>query len=169
MSSLEVPDVAPELAVDDVTVQAAQQSPLGSFYQHVASEQVTQFVPPGSSVTVWQVTGLEPNSGVVFLSLINDKAFHGPDYVRTHMQRIGHVIYDESLVAGVAGISVQQITDAQHRLVNQLEVTVESSSGNSAGTIISPYPNPADRAGSVAAFSKLVAAEVALLDKNEAS
>lgn len=169
MSDLAIPELDPELALQAETVAAAQRTPLGSFYEHVDSQQVTQFVPPNSSRVVWMVRGLEPNSGVVFVSFVNDKAFRDGNYVKPHMQRLGHIIYDESLVANVAGISVQQITDSQNQLKNQLEVTVTSSSGNSAGQIIVPYPSAGDRPGSVAAFTKLVEAEVALLDENEAS
>lgn len=169
MSDFALEDDAPELVQADDTVAAAQRAPAGTFYKHIDSQQVTEFVPPNSSRQVWMIRGVEPNSGVVFLSMVNDKAFRGGKYVPVHMQRLGHVIYDESLVPNVAGISVQQITDNQNQLVNQLEVTVESTSGNSVGQIIVPYPDPADRAGSVAKFTALVQAEVKLLDANEAS
>jgi hypothetical protein len=169
MSEFFTEDDEPALVQDDETVAAAQRAPAGSFYQHIDSQQVTEFVPPNSSRQVWMIRGLEPNSGVVFLSMVNDKAFRNGNYVPKHMQRLGHVIYDESLVPNVRGISVQQVTDSQNQLKNQLEVTVESTSGNSVGQIIVAYPNPADRAGSVAAFTALVQAEVKLLDENEAS
>lgn len=163
------PDDAPELVTQDDTVAAAQRAPAGTFYKHIDSQQVTEFVPPNSSRQVWMIRGLEPNSGVVFLSMVNDKAFRSGTYVPAHMQRLGHVIYTESLVPNVAGISVQQVTDSQSQLKNQLEVTVESTSGNSVGQIIVPYPNPGDLPGSVATFTALVQAEVKLLDENEAS
>lgn len=152
-----------------IELAARAASPAGKFYEHIDSQQVTQFVPPASSRQVWQVRGREPNSGIVFLSLVNDKAFRQGNYVPTHMNRLGHVLYDESLVPNVVGISVRQIVDAQTQLVNELDVDVESTSGQSVGRITVPYPNPADRPGSVAAFTKLVQAEVALLDRNEAS
>lgn len=156
---------------EPTAIELAQRAstPAGSFYEHLDSSQVTEFVPPNSSKTVWQVRGVEPNSGIVFLSLVNDKAFREGKYVPKHMQRLGHVLYDESLVPNVVGISVRQDVDAQTQLVNVLDVTVESTSGNSTGRITVPYPNPAQRAASVAAFTKLVEAEVALLDENEAS
>lgn len=169
MSELATPELDPQLAQQADTLAAAQRSPAGTFYQHIDSQQVTEFVPPNSSRVVWQVRGLEPNSGVVFLSLVNDKAFRDGNYVEPHMKRLGHTIYLLSLVPNVDGIAVQQVTDSQNQLKNQLEVTVASSSGNSVGQIITPYPNPADQPGSVAAFTKLVEAEVALLDANEAS
>jgi hypothetical protein len=169
VSDFVTPDDAPELVQQDATPAAAARTPAGTFYKHIDSQQVTEFVPPNSSRQVWMVRGLEPNSGVVFLSMVNDKAFRGGTYVPAHMQRLGHVIYDESLVPNVAGIAVQQVTDSQNQLVNQLEVTVESTSGNSVGQIVVPYPDPADRAGSVAKFTALVQAEVKLLDANEAS
>lgn len=160
---------APELEQADTALLAAKSTPAGTFYEHIDSQQVTQFVPPNSSKVVWQIRGLEPNSGIVFLSMVNDKAFRSGTYVPTHMQRLGHVLYDESQVANVAGISVTQTEDSQNQIKNQLDVTVESSSGDSKGRITVPYPNPADRAGSVAAFAALVASEVKLLDANEAS
>ena len=169
MSDYSLADDAPELEQQDDTVAAAAQAPAGSFYQHIDSQQITEFVPPNSSRQVWMIRGLEPNSGVVFLSMVNDKAFRSGTYVPKHMQRLGHVIYAESLVPNVAGISVQQVTDNQNQLKNQLEVTVESTSGNSVGQIIVPYPDPADLSGSVKAFTALVNAEVKLLDENEAS
>jgi hypothetical protein len=169
VSDFVTPGDAPTLAAQDETAAAAQAAPAGSFYQHIDSQQITEYVPPNSSRQVWMIRGLEPNSGVVFLSMVNDKAFRGGTYVPTHMRRLGHVIYEESLVPNVAGISVQQVTDAQSQILNQLEVTVESTSGNSVGQIIVPYPDPADLAGSVKAFTALVNAEVKLLDANEAS
>lgn len=169
MSDFALEDDAPELVAQDDTPAAAQRSPAGTFYRHLDSQQVTEFVPPNSSRQVWMVRGLEPNSGVVFLGMVNDKAFRDGNYVRPHMNRLGHIIYTESLVPNVVGISVQQVTDNQNQLVNQLEVTVESTSGNSVGQIIVPYPNAADLPGSVAQFAALVQAEVTLLDENEAS
>lgn len=163
-----VPEVVTEADATD-SLAAASRSPAGSFYKHIDSEQVTVFVPPNSSKQSWQVRGLEPNSGIVFLSLINDQAFHQSGYVKTHMNRLGHCLYDESLVAHVVGISVHQRQDAQNQLVNELRVDVESASGNSVGTITVKYPNPADRAGSVAHFTALVNAESKLLTANEAS
>jgi len=160
---------APELAQDDGVAAAARAAPQGTFYQHIDSQQVTQFVPPNSSKVVWQIRGLEPNSGIVFLSMVNDKAFRQGNYVGPHMQRLGHVLYDESKVANVVGISVTQTEDSQNQIKNELDVTVESTSGDSTGRIKVPYPNPAERAASVAAFAALVAAEVRLLDANEAS
>lgn len=158
-----------ETGIAEAATAAAASTPAGTFYQHIDSEQVTQYVPPNSSKQVWQIRGLEPNSGIVFLSMVNDKAFRSGTYVPNHMNRIGHVLYDESRVANVAGISVRQITDTQQQLKNELDVTVTSTSGDSTGRITVPYPDPADRAGSVAAFTALVAAEVRLLDANEVS
>jgi hypothetical protein len=163
----EVAALADELSVDEQT--AAQSSPSGTFYQHIDSEQITVFVPPNSSKQSWQVRALEPNSGIVFLMVINDKAFHEAGYVKTHGNRLGHCLYDESLVPHVVGIAVRQVQDSQNQLKNELNVTVESTSGNSTGTITVPYPNPAERAKSVAAFTALVNAEVKLLNANEAS
>ena len=162
-------DLVPETPPVDDTTAAARRSPAGTFYEHIDSQQVTEFVPPDSSKVVWQVRGLEPNSGIVFLAMVNDKAFREGHYVPAHMQRLGHVLYDESLVANVVGISVRQDQDLQNQIKNELDVSVESTSGNSVGRITVPYPNPADRAGSVAAFTALVNAEVAVLDANEAS
>jgi hypothetical protein len=162
-------DVAPELAPRDTALLTAAQTPAGNFYQHIDSQQITEFVPPNSSKLVWQVRGLEPNSGIVFLSFVNDKAFRSGTYVPKHMNQLGRVLYHESLVPGVVGISVSQRQDTQNQIVNQLDVTVESTSGNSTGRIITPYPDPSDDAGSVATFTALVNAEIVLLDKNEAS
>lgn len=156
-----------ELGPTELAARAA--TPAGSFYEFIDAQQVTQFVPPNSSRLVWQIRSREPNTGIVFLQLVNDHAFRSANYVRTHGNRIGHILYDEAQVPGVAGISVRQVTDDQQQLVNELDVTVQSSSGNSAGRITVPYPNPADRAGSIARFTKLVEAEVQLLDANEAS
>lgn len=156
-----------ELGPNELAARAS--TPAGSFYEFIDAQQVTQFVPPNSSRLIWQVRSREPNSGIVFLQLVNDHAFRTSNYVKTHGNRLGHILYDESLVAGVAGIAVRQVTDAQSQLENELDVTVQSSSGNSAGRITVPYPNPGDRAGSIARFTKLVEAEVALLDANEAS
>jgi hypothetical protein len=153
-------------AVADTTAAAAM-TPAGNFYRHLDSQQVTEFVPPNSSKVVWQIRGVEPNSGIVFLGLVNDKAFKSGTYVPKHMNQLGRVLYNESLVANVVGISVRQIVDAQTQLKNELDVSVESSSGNSVGNITSPYPDPSDQAGSVAAFTALVTAEVKLLDANE--
>lgn len=164
---MSTPEPAP-VPVDPVAA-AARSTPAGKFYQHIDSQQITEFVPPDSSKVVWQVRGLEPNSGIVFLSLVNDAAFRSGTYVPKRMNQLGRVLYDESLVANVAGISVRQITDSQLQLKNVLDVTVTSTSGNSTGRITVPYPDPADRAGSVAAFTALVAAEVRLLDANEVS
>jgi hypothetical protein len=169
VSELVEPELDPELGDQSDTLAAARSAPAGSFYEHIDSQQVTEFVPPNSSRVVWMVRGLEPNSGVVFLSLVNDKAFRAGNYVKPHMQRLGHIIYTESLVPNVTGISVQQVNDNQNQIKNQLEVSVESTSGNSVGQIVVPYPNAADLPGSVAAFTALVQAEVKLLDENEAS
>lgn len=149
------------------TLAAAAMTPAGNFYQHLDSSQVTEFVPPNSSKVVWQIRGVEPNSGIVFLGLVNDKAFRSGTYVPKHMNQIGRVLYHESLVPNVAGISVRQIVDAQTQLKNELDVSVSSTSGNSVGSITVPYPDPSDDAGSVAAFTALVNAEVKLLDANE--
>lgn len=164
---LQVAATDTELSANELAARAA--TPQGTFYRHIDSQQVTEFVPPNSSRTVWQVRGLEPNSGVVFLGLVNDKAFHNGGYVRAHMNRLGHIIYTESLVPNVAGISVRQVVNHQTQLENELDVDVESTSGNSTGRITVPYPNAGDLPGSVALFTKLVEAEVKLLDSNEAS
>jgi hypothetical protein len=169
VSEFATPELGEELDPDAATDTAAASTPAGSFYQHIDSQQVTEFVPPNSSRQVWQVRGLEPNSGIVFLSLVNDKAFKSGTYVPMHMRRLGHVLYLESQVANVAGISVRQVDNSQRQLVNELEVTVASTSGNSFGLIIVPYPNPAQPDASVTAFAALVGAEVRLLDANEAS
>jgi hypothetical protein len=158
-----------ETALSAVEQAASAASPAGRFYQHLDSQQITIYVPPNSSRQAWQVRGVEPNSGIVFLSIINNNAFHEAGYVKTHMNRLGACLYDESLVADVVGIGVRQVQDAQNQLKNELDVTVQSTSGDSTGRITVPYPNPADKAGSVAAFTKLVQAEVKLLDANEAS
>ncbi len=150
------------------TLAAAKSTPAGRFYQHLDSLQVTEFVPPNSSKVVWQIRGLEPNSGIVFLGLVNEQAFKSGTYVPKHMNQLGRVLYDESLVANVAGISVRQIVDSQTQLKNELDVTVSSTSGNSQGSITAPYPDPSDATGSVAAFTALVQAQVRLLDANEA-
>lgn len=147
----------------------AAMTPAGRFYRHLDSQQVTEFVPPNSSKVVWQIRGVEPNSGIVFLSLVNDEAFRSGTYVPKHMNQLGRVLYHESLVPNVAGISVHQTVDAQTQLKNELDVTVQSSSGNSQGRISAPYPDPSNDAGSVAVFTALVNAEVKLLDTNEAS
>lgn len=167
---MSTPEPAAAPAVVDAAAAAtaaAKATPAGKFYEHVDSQQVTEFVPPNSSRVVWQVRGREPNSGIVFLSMVNDKAFRGGNYVGPHMNRLGHVLYLESLVPNVVGISVRQVTDEQLQLKNELDVSVESTSGNSVGRITAPYPKPDDAAGSVATFSKLVEAEVELLDTNE--
>lgn len=163
------PEVVDLSDADVTTAQAAARTPQGRFYEHLDSQQITVFVPPNSSRQAWQIRGVEPNSGIVFLSQVNDKAFRSGNYVAPHMNRLGHVLYDESQVPGVVGISVRQVTDGQLQQVNELDVTVESTSGNSTGRITVPYPNPAERLASVAAFTKLVEAEVKLLDENEGS
>lgn len=167
---MSTPEAAPGTTASSAgadTLAAAASTPAGNFYQHLDSQQVTEFVPPNSSKVVWQIRGVEPNSGIVFLGLVNDQAFRNGDYVAPHMNQIGRVLYHESLVPNVVGISVRQIVDSQTQLKNELDVSVQSTSGNSVGTITAPYPNPADDAGSVAAFTALVQAEVRLLDKNE--
>ena len=162
-------NVTPEFAQTESAGIAAASSPAGRFYQHIDSQQITQFVPPNSSRVVWQVRGLEPNSGIVFLSMVNDAAFKSGTYVPKHMNQLGRVLYDESLVPGVVGISVTQNQDTQNQIVNELVVTVQSTSGNSTGRITVHYPDPSDAAGSVAAFTVHVNEEIKLLDANEAN
>lgn len=169
MSTPEPDTVTPELATAIDSTAAAAATRAGTFYQHIDSQQVTEFVPPNSSKVVWQIRGLEPNSGIVFLSLVNDKAFRSGTYVAPHMNRLGHILYTESLLPNVVGISVRQVVDSQTQLKNELEVSVQSTSGNSVGSITVPYPNAIDLPGSVAVCSALVQAEVKLLDTNEGS
>lgn len=167
MSNYELPDTDSAAGPDDPTQDAARMTPHGRFYEHIDSSQITVYVPPNSSRQAWQVRGIEPNSGIVFLSIVNDKAFRSGNYVAPHMNRLGHILYVESQVPNVTGISVRQVVNAQTQQVNELEVHVESTSGNSVGRITVPYPNAADLPGSVALFTKLVEAEVKLLDENE--
>jgi len=169
MSTPEFPDTDTSTGTDEPTIAAARRTPAGRFYEHLDSQQITEYVPPNSSRQAWQVRGIEPNSGIVFLSIVNDKAFRNGNYVAPHMNRLGHILYVESQVPNVVGISVRQVVNAQTQLVNELDVSVESTSGNSVGRITVPYPNAGDLPGSVAAFTKLVEAEVAVLDANEGS
>lgn len=152
---------------DNATQLAARATPQGRFYDHLDSQQITVFVPPNSSRTAWQIRGVEPNSGIVFLGIVNEKAFKAGNYVAPHMNRLGHILYVESQVPNVVGISVRQVTNDQLQQVNELDVSVQSTSGNSTGRITVPYPDASDLPGSVARFTKLVEAEVAVLDSNE--
>lgn len=169
MSSIEDTDLVDTGSTDAATRAAARMTPRGRFYEHLDSSQITEYVPPNSSRQAWQVRGIEPNTGIVFLSIVNDKAFRAGGYVAPHMNRLGHILYVESQVPNVVGISVHQHVNAQTQLVNELDVTVESTSGNSTGRITVPYPNAGDLPASVALFTKLVEGEVALLDANEGS
>jgi hypothetical protein len=167
MSSIEDTDLADVGTADTETLAAARMTPKGRFYEHIDSQQITEYVPPNSSRSAWQVRGVEPNTGIVFLGIVNDKAFRNGNYVAPHMNRIGHILYVESQVPNVVGISVRQVTNNQLQQVNELDVSVQSTSGNSTGRITVPYPNPADLPGSVAHFTALVKGEVAVLDANE--
>lgn len=167
MSSVEDTDLTTDGTADDATRAAARMTPKGRFYEHIDSQQITEYVPPNSSRSAWQIRGVEPNSGIVFLGLVNDKAFRQGGYVAPHMNRLGHILYVESQVPNVVGISVRQVTNGQLQQVNELDVSVESTSGNSVGRITVPYPNAGDLPGSVAIFTAHVKDEVAVLDANE--
>lgn len=140
---------------------------MAEYYVFVNAEPVTEFVPPNSSKRVYQVRGVEPHSGIYFLSLMSRKSYLDAAYRNNHMGRLGRALYLESLTPHVRGISVRQTQDAQSMLRNELEVTVESSSGNSSGQVTLPYPNPAHIDDSVKSFQHAVAAEVRLLDAAE--
>lgn len=167
MSTLEPDSDLGDTGTDEPTLEAARRSPKGRFYEHIDSMQITVYVPPNSSRHAWQIRGLEPNTGIVFLGIVNDKAFRSGTYVAPHMNRIGHILYVESQVANVVGISVRQVTDDQLQQKNELDVSVQSTSGNSTGRVTVPYPDAGDLPGSVARFTALVKAEVAVLDANE--
>jgi hypothetical protein len=140
---------------------------VAEYYRFVDAEPVTVFVPPNSSRRSMQVRGVEPHTGIYFLSLMRRKSYLDAAYRNVHMNALGRALYEDAQTPNVAGISVRQTQDSQSQLRNELDVDVVSSSGQSSGRITLKYPRADHVAADVAAFREAVAAEVALLDAAE--
>jgi hypothetical protein len=140
---------------------------MAEFYTYVDAEPVTIFVPPNSSHRAMQVRGVEPHTGIYFLSIMSNKGYLDAAFRNVHMNTLGRAIYQDAQTPHVTGISVRQEQDSQTQLRNALDVDVESTSGRSSGRITLPYPRVAHVADDVAHFRSVVAAEVRLLDAAE--
>jgi hypothetical protein len=140
---------------------------MAEYYTFVDAEPVTVFVPPNGSHSAMQVRGVEPHSGIYFLSIMSRKGYLDAAFRNVHMNAIGRALYLDSQTPNVAGISVRQVQDAQTQLRNELTVDVESTSGNSSGRITLSYPRADHVAADVAHFQTVVAAEAQLLDAAE--
>lgn len=140
---------------------------MAEYFTFVDAIPVTEFVPPNSSKRVMQVRGVEPHSGIYFLSLMSRKSYLDAAFRNVHMNALGRAIFQDAQTPHVVGLSVRQTQDAQNMLRNELEVDVESSSGQSTDRITLPYPRANHVAADVDAFRKAVAAQVRLLDAAE--
>lgn len=140
---------------------------MAEYYTFVDAEPVTVFVPPNSSHRAMQVRGMEPHTGIYFLSIMSRKSYLDAAFRNVHMNAIGRAIYQDAQTPNVTGISVRQTQDSQTQLRNELDVDVSSTSGRSSGRITLPYPRADHVAADVGAFRAAVAAEVHLLDAAE--
>jgi len=124
-------------------------------------------VPPNTSHRAMQVRGVEPHTGIYFLSIMSRKSYLDAAFRNVHMNALGRALYQDAQTPHVVGISVRQLQDSQTQLRNVLDVDVESTSGNSSGRITLSYPRADHVAADVTHFKSVVAAEVQLLDAAE--
>jgi hypothetical protein len=107
---------------------------MAATYEIVSSMPVVEIMPPNRTRTVTEVAARAKPSGVVFYLRFPPAAYTTANVRRT-VAAVAEGLNKDSEVPGVAGIHIEQDTDASNQLVEYGVVTVESTSGNSQGVI----------------------------------
>lgn len=131
-------------------------------YTIVATNVVTEFLPPNRQRNVHEVTAQAEPSGVIFYLRFQREAFTPANVART-VQQVAAGLNRDAEVPGVVGIRIEQDLDANGQIIEYGIVTIESSSGDST----------TERRGVqtwlyLTTFDDVVAAERAKLDAIEA-
>lgn len=107
---------------------------MGTSYNVIANQQVTEFLTATTSRTVHEITAQSDPSGVVFYTRYVDAAYTAVN-IKNTLEPLGAYLNDISNDPGVAGIVIEQDIDVSGQIVEYAVVTVESDSGNSQQTI----------------------------------
>lgn len=140
------------------------------YYTFINAEQITQLVPPTGTQLAYQITGVDPTTGVVFVGIISQKMYETePAATASQMAYLGSIFHNYYNRVGVKAMSTLPVIDQNNNVQYWLQVTVSSTSGKSTTQIRAPYPTTTDFAAEVAAFQALLTATIKQLDAVEAA
>lgn len=143
---------------------------MAEHYTFQQSELVTLFVPPDGTERSYRITGLEPVSGVYFVSYLPEAFYNdSPVDVAPYMNSIGGWVNAMFQTVGVTGMASVETQDSQLQIQDFFDVDVESTSGKSSTTIRAAYPTADFGEFGFDAFTAQVKATVETLDAAEAS
>src|SRR5690349_1205094 len=131
-------------------------------WEFVSAVPTEQLLGGGKTQDVQQVTARAIPSGVQFSTVVAQVDYK-PDTLGIILSTIAQAINKANAVPGVADVNLYQDVNNQGQFVNKLDVTVESSSGNSSAVIHPVYGELFD-----ARFAAAVKAEQTQLDAIEA-
>ena len=152
---------------DTQQVAATAAAHKSSLYTFVNAQLRSRFVPGGGTEQVYQVTAQTIASGIYYFHNFRPAVYEQPGEVVAVLNQLASVLETWNAIPGVAGISAVQVIDTQDQFVNMLDVTVDSTSGDSSTVIRTGYPGiDASRPGTVM-FTDEVNAARATLDAVE--
>src|SRR5438876_227842 len=103
-------------------------------YTYISGEPVIVLIPPASSQEMQQVTARANVSGIVFLAEFAQGQLDTPGDVADYLNSLALQFDQYAGTAGVVGLSTVQEMDANNQLVNEINVTVSSTSGRSTSS-----------------------------------
>lgn len=134
---------------------------MAALYDILGQYTVVEFKPPNKETKMHEVVARAKPSGIVFYVRLVPTATL-PAAVSAACNQVAKAVNADANLPGVTGIAINQILDQNNQVDYTLDVTVESSSGNSEMTITRPW-NDVWPPG----LAKPVAAAVAQLDAIE--
>jgi len=131
-------------------------------YQILTQYPTTEFLG-GTQTRDVTAVGILTNGHGVYIEFRIPDSLYSTTQVKDYSIGYTGTVEQEFLLPGVVGVSWSQEPNAQDDLVDMIEVTVQSTSGNSQGRVSFPLSQIG-----LAATNKLIAAKLAALNGAEA-